>query len=96
MDIDKVIRRGKTLTEWKEYSEKDDIPIRASKYIIVLEETIEQIKEDKELTYKKHRGFVSDLVREITSDRPKSDLINLIKAYMPSVVEKHKKWVDKI
>lgn len=38
--------RGKTLKEWKEYSEKDTIPIRAFKYITVLEETLEQVTLD--------------------------------------------------
>jgi len=36
--------RGKSLQEWKEYSEKDihNIPIRTRKYIIILEELVEQ------------------------------------------------------
>jgi hypothetical protein len=35
--------RGKTLQEWKEYSNKDkNIPIRTAKYISILEELIEQ------------------------------------------------------
>ncbi len=40
--------RGKTLKEWKEYSDKDkyNIPIRTTKYIIVLEEQIEQLTYD--------------------------------------------------
>ena len=38
--------RGKSLQEWKEYSDKDkqNIPIRTQKYIIILEELIEQSK----------------------------------------------------
>lgn len=36
--------RGKTLEEWKEYIKKDgDIPIRTQKYIIVLEELINEL-----------------------------------------------------
>lgn len=36
--------RGKTLQEWKDYSDKDkNIPIRTVKYITVLEERIEQL-----------------------------------------------------
>jgi len=37
--------RGKSLKEWKYYSDKDkaNIPIRTQKYIIVLEERIEQL-----------------------------------------------------
>ena len=37
--------RGKTLKEWKEYSDKDkhNIPIRTKKYIVCLEERIEQL-----------------------------------------------------
>lgn len=37
--------RGKTLQEWKQYSYKDkaNIPIRTLKYIIALEERIEQL-----------------------------------------------------
>jgi len=37
--------RGKTLREWKEYSDKDkaNIPIRTEKYIACLEERIEQL-----------------------------------------------------
>ena len=37
--------RGKTLKEWKKYSEKDcsEIPIRTRKYIVCLEERIKQL-----------------------------------------------------
>lgn len=40
--------RGKTLKEWKKYSEKDkNIPIRTTKYIIILEERINQLIKQK-------------------------------------------------
>jgi hypothetical protein len=35
--------KGKTLKEWKEYCEKDDVPIKTLKYIICLEERIKQL-----------------------------------------------------
>jgi|GEM_PF-2127661 len=37
--------RGKSLKEWKEYSDKDrhNIPLRTQKYIVCLEERIEQL-----------------------------------------------------
>ncbi len=35
--------RGKSLQEWKEYGESDNVPINTMKYIIVLEEQIAAI-----------------------------------------------------
>lgn len=35
--------RGKSLKEWKEYCKEDDVPLKTMKYIVCLEEKVEEL-----------------------------------------------------
>ena len=70
--MDKI--RGKSLQEWKEYCESDNVPIKTMKYITVLEEQIAaisvtrcslQLKDKKELSFEEYKiKYVSQLLSE--------------------------------